>query len=200
MRYSVECLLLSSYITTRYSLWLFRKYSVTGSRGREIHRLYASVPVGCQIGGLMIHMGRLQNFFCLTIERQCDRSRGPKKLTGFPVDPPHDVITLLPDSELIGPAFRSVETKTMLDGDLWGTHAQTRITIIPSGNLWWTLLMSTILLNEWMTRGPGARRPACYRAVLVAAIHTHISDFYLSVKTPQSNDGLNSKFISAIGS
>jgi hypothetical protein len=49
-----------------------------------------------------------------------------------------------------------------------------------------------------MTPRPAARRLACYRAVLVATIQAQLSDFYLSVKTLHSNDGLNSKFISAI--
>jgi hypothetical protein len=48
----------------------------------------------------------------------------------------------------------------MLDGDLWVTYARAGITIIPSGNLSWTLLMITILLNElddtWF-RGATAR-------------------------------------------
>jgi hypothetical protein len=64
------------------------------------------------------------------------------------MDSPHDILALLPDSESIESTFRSVETKPMLDDDLSETHAQTEITIILSGNLSWTLLMITILLNE----------------------------------------------------
>jgi hypothetical protein len=48
----------------------------------------------------------------------------------------------------------------MFDGDLWGIHARTGITIMPSGNLSWTPLMITIFLNElddtW-SRGATAR-------------------------------------------
>jgi hypothetical protein len=65
------------------------------------------------------------------------------------MDHPHDVLALLPDSEPIESTFRSVETKAKLNGDLWGTHARTRIIIFPSGNLSSTLLMIIILLNEW---------------------------------------------------
>jgi hypothetical protein len=64
------------------------------------------------------------------------------------MDPPHNILALLPDSQPIESTFRSVETKPMLDGDFWWTHARTGITIIPSGNLSWMLLMITILLNE----------------------------------------------------
>jgi hypothetical protein len=49
--------------------------------------------------------------------------------------PPHEILALMPDSEPLESTFRSVETKHMLDGDLWGTHARTGISIIPSGNL-----------------------------------------------------------------
>jgi hypothetical protein len=75
---------------------------------------------------------RLQKvFFCSTKQRRYDRSLRPKKLTGFPMDPSHDIPAVLPDSEPIESTFRSVETKPILDGDLWGTHVRTGITIIP---------------------------------------------------------------------
>jgi hypothetical protein len=61
------------------------------------------------------------------------------------MDPPHDILALLPDSEPIKSIFRSVEMKYMLDSDLWGTHAQIRMTIVLSGNLSWTLPRITIL-------------------------------------------------------
>jgi hypothetical protein len=72
----------------------------------------------------------------------------PKKLTGFPMNPPYNILALLLDSEPITSTFRSVETKPILDGDVWGPHARTGITIVPTDNLSWTLLMITILFNE----------------------------------------------------
>jgi hypothetical protein len=51
------------------------------------------------------------------------------------MDPPYDILALLPDSQPIESTFRSVETKSMIGGDLWGTYARTGITIILSGNL-----------------------------------------------------------------
>jgi hypothetical protein len=80
--------------------------------------------------------------FCSTIERRYHRSLMLKKLTGFPMNPPHDILAFLPDSEPIESTFRSVETKSMLDGDLCGTYGRTGITIIPSGNLSWTFLIN----------------------------------------------------------
>jgi hypothetical protein len=59
----------------------------------------------------------------------------PKKLTGFPMDSLHPFLTLLTDSKPIESTFRSVETKSMLDGDLLGIHARIEIIITPSGLL-----------------------------------------------------------------
>jgi hypothetical protein len=107
-----------------------------------------SLPVDCKKCLLLNDRATIQPFTHI------------KKLPGFPLDPHHDVLTLLPDSEPIESTFRSAETKVMLDGGLWGTHTRTGITIISSGNLARAFLMIAILLNElddtW-SRGATAR-------------------------------------------
>jgi hypothetical protein len=115
------------------------------------------------------------------------------------MDHPHDILAPLPDSEPIESNFRNVETKSMLDGGTWGTHVRTGTTIIPGGNLSWTLLRIIILLNElddtW-SRGAtarvlqsGSRRddPGPYVRFLFECEGTTLEQW------------LNSKFISAIG-
>jgi hypothetical protein len=70
------------------------------------------------------------------MNKQTDRLHiFPATVTGFPVDPPHDILALMPDSEPIKSTFRSVETKPMFDANLWGTYTRTGITSIPSGSL-----------------------------------------------------------------
>jgi hypothetical protein len=64
------------------------------------------------------------------------------------MNPIDEITTSIHDDETLETAFYRLETKPMLDPDIWSTRAPAGIPIILNGNRIWTLQVIAAVLNE----------------------------------------------------